>query len=85
MVLFIAGNLISARSPDYPVMLICRIVAALCHGVFFGVGAVLAANLVKPERKAAAVSIMFAGLTIKNYVPIRLGSGPATTHDSRKA
>lgn len=74
MVLFIAGNLISALSSDYTVMLIGRIVAALCHGAFFGVGAVLAANLVKPERKAAAVSIMFAGLTTANVLGVPFGT-----------
>jgi DHA1 family inner membrane transport protein len=74
MVLFIAGNLISALSPDYTVMLIGRIVAALCHGAFFGVGAVLAANLVEPHRKAAAVSIMFAGLTTANVLGVPFGT-----------
>ncbi len=74
MVLFIAGNLISALSPDYTVMLIGRIVAALCHGAFFGVGAVLAANLVEPRRKAAAVSIMFAGLTTANVLGVPFGT-----------
>lgn len=74
MVLFIAGNLISALSPDYTVMLIGRIVAALCHGAFFGVGAVLAANLVGPHRKAAAVSIMFAGLTTANVLGVPFGT-----------
>ncbi|MEA3551024.1 MFS transporter [Pseudarthrobacter sp. C1] len=74
MVLFITGNLISALSPDYTVMLIGRIVAALCHGAFFGVGAVLAANLVEPHRKAAAVSIMFAGLTTANVLGVPFGT-----------
>lgn len=74
MVLFIAGNLISALSPDFTVMLIGRIVAALCHGAFFGVGAVLAAKLVEPHRKAAAVSIMFAGLTTANVLGVPFGT-----------
>src|SRR5512141_3293064 len=37
MVLFVAGNLISALAPSYGVMLGGRIVAALCHGAFFGI------------------------------------------------
>src|SRR5690349_3603866 len=43
MVLFIAGNLISAVAPSYGVMMTGRVVAALCHGAFFGIGSVLAA------------------------------------------
>ncbi|MGW7480294.1 MFS transporter, partial [Nonomuraea muscovyensis] len=41
MVLFIAGNLISAIAPSYPMLMVGRIVAALCHGAFFGVGSVV--------------------------------------------
>ena len=44
MVLFIAGNLVSALAPDYAVMMIGRIIAALCHGAFFGIGSVVAAE-----------------------------------------
>ncbi|MGW6505606.1 MFS transporter, partial [Nonomuraea angiospora] len=32
MVLFVAGNLISAIAPVYPVLMAGRVVAALCHG-----------------------------------------------------
>ncbi|WP_205754763.1 GNAT family N-acetyltransferase [Pseudarthrobacter sp. NamE5] len=64
----------SALSSDYFVMLIGRIVAALCRGAFFGVGAVLAGNLVEPYRKAAAVSAMFAGLTTANVLNVPFGT-----------
>src|ERR1700710_2463242 len=40
LVLFIAGNVISAIAPTYALMMAGRLVAALCHGAFFGVGAV---------------------------------------------
>jgi DHA1 family inner membrane transport protein len=74
MVLFILGNLISAIAPTYEIMLLGRIVAALCHGAFFGVGAVVAADMVAENRKAGAISLMFAGLTIANVVGVPLGT-----------
>lgn len=74
MVLFILGNLISAVAPTYEIMLLGRIVAALCHGAFFGVGAVVAADMVAANRKAGAISLMFAGLTIANVVGVPLGT-----------
>jgi DHA1 family inner membrane transport protein len=74
MVLFIAGNLISALAPTYGVMLTGRVVAALCHGAFFGIGAVVAADLVAPERRAQAISLMFGGLTIANVLGVPLGT-----------
>ncbi|MBB4743579.1 DHA1 family inner membrane transport protein [Actinoplanes octamycinicus] len=74
MVLFIAGNLLSAIAPTYGLMLLGRILAALCHGAFFGIGAVVAADLVPAERKAAAISTMFTGLTVANVLGVPLGT-----------
>jgi DHA1 family inner membrane transport protein len=74
MVLFILGNAISAIAPSYAVMVIGRVVAALCHGAFFGVGAVVAAGMVAENRKAGAISLMFAGLTVAMVVGIPLGT-----------
>ncbi|WP_313640351.1 MFS transporter [Paenibacillus sp.] len=74
MVLFILGNGISVIAPNYAVLMVARIITALTHGTFFGVGAVIASNLVKPNRRAGAVSIMMAGLTIANIVGVPLGT-----------
>jgi len=74
MILFIAGNLLSAVAPTYELMMLGRVVAALCHGAFFGIGAVVAADLVARERRAAAISIMFAGLTIANVLGVPFGT-----------
>lgn len=74
LVLFIVGNLVSALAPTYAVMLVGRIVAALCHGAFFGIGSVVAASLVAPERKAGAIAIMFAGLTTANVLGVPFGT-----------
>lgn len=74
MVLFVAGNLLSAVAETYAVMMAGRVVAALCHGAFFGIGSVLAASLVPPDRKARAISIMFLGLTLANVLGVPLGT-----------
>lgn len=74
MVLFTVGNLVSALASSYTLLLGGRILAALAHGAFFGIGSVLAATLVAPERKAAAISIMFGGLTLANVLGVPLGT-----------
>ena len=74
MVLFIVGNAISALAADYPTMLAGRVVAALCHGAFFGIGSVVAASLVDPSRKARAIAIMFTGLTAANVLGVPFGT-----------
>ncbi|KUN30380.1 MFS transporter [Streptomyces antibioticus] len=72
--LFVIGNLLSAVAPNYPVMMLGRIVAALCHGSFFGIGSLVARDLVAPERKSRAVAVMFAGLTLANVLGVPFGA-----------
>ncbi|GHB79119.1 MFS transporter [Streptomyces umbrinus] len=72
--LFVVGNLLSAVAPSYPVMLLGRIVAALCHGSFFGLGSLVARSLVAPEKKSRAVAVMFAGLTLANVLGVPFGA-----------
>ncbi|MFD9121341.1 MFS transporter [Streptomyces bottropensis] len=74
MGLFIAGNLLSALAPAFSVMLLGRVIASLAHGAFFGIGSVVAAELVAPDRKAGALAMMFSGLTVANVVGVPLGT-----------
>jgi DHA1 family inner membrane transport protein len=74
MGLFVAGNVGSALAGSYAEMMAGRVVAALCHGAFFGVGSVVAAGLVAPQRRAAAIAMMFTGLTVANVLGVPLGT-----------
>ncbi|WFR99640.1 MFS transporter [Rhizobium tumorigenes] len=74
MAVFILGNVMCALAPDYWIMMIARVVTALCHGAFFGIGSVAAANLVASDRKASAVALMFTGLTLANVLGVPLGT-----------
>ncbi|MEU6663475.1 MFS transporter [Streptomyces sp. NPDC046821] len=74
MGLFVIGNAVSAFAPSFGVMLIGRVVASLAHGAFFGIGSVVAADLVAPEKKASAISLMFMGLTVANIIGVPGGT-----------
>ncbi|MGW1256137.1 MFS transporter [Streptomyces sp. NPDC002513] len=74
MGLFIIGNLLSAIAPVFALMLVGRVVASLAHGAFFGIGSVVAAELVAPQKKAGAISMMFSSLTVANVVGVPLGT-----------
>ena len=74
LVLFIAGNFLSAIADSYMAMLVGRIIAALCHGAFFGIGSVVAASLVPAHKKAGAIAIMFTGLTAANVLGVPFGT-----------
>ncbi|MEL0638693.1 MFS transporter [Marinomonas sp. TI.3.20] len=72
--LFILGNLTCAMASSYETLLAGRIIAALCHGAFFSIGAVVASEMVLENRKAAAISLMFAGLTVSNVIGVPIGT-----------
>ncbi|WP_370966444.1 MFS transporter [Amycolatopsis sp. cg9] len=74
MGLFIAGNVLSALAPSYGLLMTGRVVAALSHGAFFGVGSVVAASLVAPAKQASAIALMFTGLTVANVLGVPAGT-----------
>lgn len=72
--LFIAGNALCAVAPSYTVLMLARVLAAFCHGSFFGIGAVVAAHVVPREQRAQAIALMFAGLTLANVLGVPFGT-----------
>ncbi|WP_405874186.1 MFS transporter [Streptomyces zaomyceticus] len=74
MGLFVLGNLLSALAPSFGTMLTGRVIASLAHGSFFGIGSVVAAGLVAPDKRAGAIATMFTGLTVANIVGVPLGT-----------
>jgi DHA1 family inner membrane transport protein len=74
MGIFILGNALCALAPSYGFLMVARIITALCHGAFFGIGAVEAASLVAPEKRGQAIALMFTGLTLANVLGVPLGT-----------
>src|SRR5258705_1866107 len=74
MGVFVAGNLASALAPTYDVLMAGRVVTSFAHGSFFGLGAVVAVGLVPLDRRAAAIALMFTGLTLANVLGVPLGT-----------
>ena len=72
--IFIVGNLLCAIAPDYWLLMAARVVTAFCHGAFFGLGAVVASNLVPPQKRVQAVAFMFSGLTLANVLGVPFGT-----------
>ncbi|PPU98998.1 MFS transporter [Xanthomonas hyacinthi] len=64
MVVFVIANAAAALTTSYEFLIAARVVSALPHGIFFGVGAAIAASFVSEDRRASAVAIVFGGLTI---------------------
>ena len=74
MAIFVAGNLLCAVAPTYTLLLLARILTALCHGAFFGIGSIVASNLVPRSERAQAIALMFTGLTLANVLGVPAGT-----------
>lgn len=70
MGLFAVGNTLAALAPGFGLLVAARFLSGLPHGAFFGVGALVAASLVAPHRRASAVASMLLGLTVANLVGV---------------
>lgn len=74
MCIFIFGNAVSVIAPTYTLLIIARVLTAFAHGTFLGVGTIIASRLVKPEKRAGAVSVVLAGLTVANIIGVPFGT-----------
>ncbi len=74
MALFILGHVVSAFSTGYAMLLVARVISAFAHGVFFSVGATIAASLVPENRRASAIAMMFMGLTVAIVTGVPIGT-----------
>ncbi len=74
MGVFIAGNTLCALAPGYWALMGARVVTALAHGAFFGIGSVVATQVVPRHQRAQAIALMFTGLTLANVLGVPLGT-----------
>ncbi|MBT2619541.1 MFS transporter [Chryseobacterium sp. ISL-6] len=74
MLLFVIGNGLASIAPGFVTLILARILTGFAHGVYFSIGSTIAASLVPEEKRATAISIMFAGLTLAIVTGVPLGT-----------
>src|ERR1700753_2298664 len=74
MAMFTVGNALCALAPTFLLLLLARILTALSHGAFFGIGSIVAFNLVPRSERAQAITLMFSGLTLANVLGVPAGT-----------
>ena len=74
MGIFMAGNVLCALAPTYALLMTARVLTALCHGAFFGIGSIVASKLVEKSERNQAIALMFSGLTIANVLGVPAGT-----------
>lgn len=77
---FTVGTLASAVAPTFELVVLARFVAALPHGAYFGIAALVAASLMGPGKRGQGIALVLSGLTIANVVGV-----PAITYLGQQA
>ena len=72
--IFVVGNAACALAPSYGWLMAARVLTALCHGTFFGIGALVATRIVPPGQRSRAIALLFAGLTLANVLGVPGGT-----------
>ncbi len=77
MAVFSVAQVFCALAPDYNLLLLARLLSSCGHGVFFGAGSVVVAQLVPAERRGKAFSLFIGGITIANLLGLPGGTAIA--------
>lgn len=77
---FVIATAASALAPTFELVLLARFVAALPHGAYFGIAALVASSLMGPGMRGRGIAFVLGGLTIANVigVPTITALGQAT-------
>ena len=74
MGIFVVGHVLCAVAPGYGLLMVARVITSFCHGAFFGIGSVVAASMVPPDRRASAVALMWSGIAASNILGVPAGT-----------
>lgn len=74
LVFFIVGNIVTATAPSFEIAILGRVITSLTHGAFFGIGSIMATELVPANRRASAIAFMFTGLALATLVGTPAGT-----------
>jgi DHA1 family inner membrane transport protein len=67
-------NALTVLAPTFELVAVSRFLAGLPHGAYFGIGALVAADLLGPGKRAKGVAFVLTGLTVANVVGVPLGT-----------
>jgi DHA1 family inner membrane transport protein len=67
-------NALTFLAPTFELVAVSRFLAGLPHGAYFGIGALVAADVLGPGKRARGVAFVLTGLTVANVVGVPLGT-----------
>lgn len=71
---FIVGNIITAISGSYDLLLISRVITAVVTGVLIALAMAVASETLPLEQRGPVISIIFTGFTVASVLGVPLGT-----------
>lgn len=72
--IFIVGNIVTALSGSYGLLLVSRIITAVVTGVLIALAMSVASEVMPPEKRGPVISIIFTGFTVASVLGVPLGT-----------
>ncbi|MFI6180712.1 MULTISPECIES: MFS transporter [unclassified Nonomuraea] len=74
LAVFVAGNVLTALAPTYPLVMATRVVAAAGAAMFTPTASGVANALTSPDRRGRALALVMGGLSVSSAVGVPLGT-----------
>ncbi len=74
MVLFVLSNVLGAVAPDYPVMIVARIVAGVAAGLYIPTAIVIASSMAAAEVRGRSIALVAGGMTVATALGVPIGT-----------
>lgn len=74
LVAFVVGNVFTALTTSYVVLMLCRLVIGFMHGVMWAIVASVAVRLVPARHSVRATTIVFSGISLASVLGVPLGT-----------
>lgn len=71
---FIIGNIISALSGSYELLIFSRVITAVVSGVLVALSMSIASDIMPESKKGPIIALIFAGFTISNVIGVPIGT-----------
>lgn len=74
MLVLAAGSVLGCIATSFPLLVVARVVAALGGATFTPASAAVAAAIAAPERRGAAIALVFGGFSVATVLGVPIGT-----------
>ena len=85
VLVFLAGNVLCAFAPNYPILVVARLMIAAVSGTIVSLSMTYASDVSTPQQRTKFIAWVFSGFSIASVVGVPVGTSVANTFGWRWA